>query len=105
MTRKQRFKFELYRIFLNADQGKLTDNEHQLFHHLAVDDEVSDALTKSARRDYRAMNLAAKKSKAMNPCNVRACGCLQGRPTKTDKGMCLCGHSHFQHTIRISLDK
>lgn len=60
MTIKQRLKLELYGALLNMDLEKMTENEATLIHHLAIDDETTDALTKRARRDYATMCRAAK---------------------------------------------
>lgn len=81
---KRRLKFELYGALLNA--LTYTDNEAQILHRLAVDDDVQSMLKKRARMDYAAMNRQAKKDNAMNPCNDRLLRVSSGSPHQRRQG-------------------
>lgn len=133
MTKKQRLKLELYSVLLNTPVDKITDNEAQILHHLAVDDETTDALTKRARRDYatmchaakikpktfRAINVVVKAGKlymkragavkhaiSKDACSAAGCGCLHFRPKSGSMVHCLCSHlTHDHYLIRYPTRK
>lgn len=49
MTKRTRLKFDLYHLFLNADQGSMTAGEHVMFHQLALDMDVVNCLERQNR--------------------------------------------------------
>lgn len=69
----------------------MTENEHVLFHHLAVDDEVTDALSKQNGRHFRTIKDA---------CSVAGCGCLGFRAKPDTIIYCRCSHLTHDHYKR-----
>lgn len=119
MTIKRRLKFELYGVLLNLHPVKITDNEAQLLHHLAVDDEVTDALERRQKRDYATMCRNAKPLKPKTGAAVQAmieatrtrrdygagcaaagCGCLGFRSKAGSLVYCRCSHLTHDHYKR-----
>lgn len=88
MTRKQRFKFNLYLEIRNTPPTQWVGSDVLLLHHLAVDEEVIVALENQRRPRRRLIKDA---------CSVAGCGCLSFRPKPNTMVYCRCAHLTHDH--------